>query len=50
MNEKELTGLTDITIQLDSNSLERIEALAKGKGKNIHDEIVYLLEKGIDIQ
>ena len=40
---------TEVTLELDPCSLDRIQALAKEKGKTINDEAAYLLQRGVDI-
>jgi len=40
---------TEVTIELDTGSLERIQTLANENGKTVQEMAVSLLEKGFDI-
>ena len=40
---------TEVKLELDTSSLERIKILANEKGKTVQEMVVSLLEKGIDI-
>ena len=39
----------EVTLELDTSSLERIQTLANEKGKTVQEMAVSLLEKGIDM-
>ena len=40
---------TEVTLELDFNSVEYIRTLAKDKAKTVEEEVTYLLEKGVEI-